>query len=320
MIYELTSTWMEMRTFPEVRDWAIWTSYLLTRPELWPFSKVNALNGYCWGWFGNVLTSGNTDVLRSTWDRIGQGAEPFSALISACAASGTPFGEMFCESLVSLHKTGTRGQQNAHIPGASMLPEIKLASDIAMERLDEAITATVRPFEIRAVRATVPSRAGEPVSMEQLLSWTASPSILLRPDSLLQWTMLFTPNPLPYDESIPNSTWGIRYWPNESVCRYSSGVQLLATEAPYPQPYRASSDQILHVPVSGAQIGSSVRIQICDLSLRPITEASSALLDIHDNRLVAQYRFSQVLEPGIYIVTVARERAETILHKLVVSR
>jgi hypothetical protein len=76
----------------------------------------------------------------------------------------------------------------------------------------------------------------------------------------------------------------------------------------------------LHVPVSGAPAGSSVRIQVCDLSLRPLTSELSARLDIHNNRLVAQYQFSRKLEPGIYIVTVARDNAETILHKLVVER
>ena len=320
MIYELTSTWMEMRAFPEVRDWAIWTSYLLTRPELWPFSKVNALNGYCWGWFGNVLTSGSTDIMRSTWDGVAQGTEPFNALISACAASGTSITDLFCESLTSLYQTGKRGGINTYIPGASLLPEIKYASDVAVDQVAETITASVRPFEIRALRATVPSRSGEPVSMEQVISWTSSPSILFRPDSSLQTTMLYTPNPLPNDETIPNSSWGIRHSPSEVLCRYSSGTQLLATEAPYPQPFAMSSHEILHVPVSGAPAGSSVRIQVCDLSLRPLTSELSARLDIHNNRLVAQYQFSRKLEPGIYIVTVARDNAETILHKLVVER
>ena len=52
-LYELTSTWMEIRTWPDVRDWAAYTSRLLLTPEQWPLSDESANTGYVWGWFGN---------------------------------------------------------------------------------------------------------------------------------------------------------------------------------------------------------------------------------------------------------------------------
>ena len=320
MIYELSSTWMEMRAYPEVRDWAVWASYLLTRPELWPFSKSNALNGYCWGWFGNVLTNNQRDLMKATWNVVGQGSDPFAALITACSLAGTSLNELFCASLSSLYHTGKRGDRNPYLPEAHLLPEIKFASDINVDGIGETISASVRPFEIRASRANVPSRAGEPVSMGLVTAWSTPASILLRPDSVVTVSIGYTPNPVANDEAIPGSSWGIRYTPVESLCRYSSGIQLLSTLAPYPQPYELSAHSLLYVPVSGASAGAEVRLQLCDLGLRPLTTELVTTVDIHDDRLVAKLPLTDQLTPGVYLITVGQNSVETIIHKIVVKR
>lgn len=320
MIYELSSTWMEMRAYPEVRDWAVWTTYLLTRPELWPFSKTNALNGYCWGWFGNVLVGQSTDLLKSTWNSVAKGADPFVALHSACTNSGISFHELFCSSIGSLYKTGRRGVSNAYIPQAERLPEIKFFSDISVQSIPETVTGSIRPFEVRAIRTNVPSRSGEPVSLGQVFSWTSEANILYRQDSMLTYSILYTPTPLANDDIIAGTVWGVRYTPNSALCTYNSGTQLLATEAPYPQPYKLSSHAVLNVPVPGSGAGSKVTITICDLSLRPLTTATESRIDIHDNRLVAQYQLQVSLYPGIYIVVVEQDEKQPQLHKVTVER
>ena len=339
MIYELTSTWMEMRAYPEVRDWAIWTSYLLTRPELWPLSKVSALNGYCWGWFGNVLTGDGTDRMRRTWEIIGQGKDPFAALVTACNESGSSVSSLFCESLSSLYYTGKRGEVNPFMPNARLLPEIKFATDITVETADESVSYTLRPFEVRALRTNVPSRTGQPVSLGQLISWSADPVLLLRPDSSMTFRTHYVASPAVDDEIIPNSTWGIRYDAKESLCMFNNGLQLLATEAPFPQPYRLSSHQDITIPVAGANAGDKVCIYICNLALQPLVRADAApvrkdeeqkcyieaTVDVHNNRIGAKCNIKDVLPegivPGVYLIVVRPDgSAPRTMHKLVIER
>ncbi|MBM4178271.1 MAG: hypothetical protein FJ211_02930 [Ignavibacteria bacterium] len=326
MFYELSSTWMEMRAYPEVRDWAVWTSFLLTRPELWPFSKSNALNGYCWGWFGNVLTAGQVDIMKSTWDHVGKGREPFTALNAACTSASTTFKDVFCGALSSLYQTGARGSGNPYLPSAELLPEIKFFADISAESISESLTGTMRPFEVVAVRSAIPSLTGQPISVGQVLSWTSGPAILNRPDSTISFGVTLTPTPLPNDELVNGSTWAIRYEPNDALCRFYLGTQLLFTEAPYPQPYRSTEHEFLYVPVPNSTAGDNVQIQVCNTLLQPLThgtekDAYTAQVNIYHNRLVAQFPFdSSTLIPGIYLVVVTRENSQPIIYKLAIER
>jgi hypothetical protein len=320
MIYELTSTWMEMRAYPEVRDWAVWTSFLLTRPELWPFSKTNPLNGYCWGWFGNVLTAQPSDLLRSTWNIVAKGTDPFVALSTACAEAGTSLPDVFCSSMGSLYQTGKRAVGNLYLPQAELLPEIKFFSDITVQSVAERVTGNIRPFEVRAIRANVPSLATEPISLGQIVSWTSDVGILYRQDSALEYTMLYTPNPSADDFLIPGSAWGVRPTPARSLCIYSNGTQLLSTQTPYPQPYKLSAHTIINVPVPEVGAGSNVSLQLCDLALRPLGQPFESRIDVHDNRLVAQYPIEAGILPGVYLLVVKHSDNNPLIHKIVVER
>jgi hypothetical protein len=137
---------------------------------------------------------------------------------------------------------------------------------------------------------------------------------------VLTFSIAYTPNPVANDEAIPGSSWGIRFTPSESVCRYSSGIQLLVTPAPYPQPYELSAHSLLYVPVSGASAGAEVRLQLCDLGLRPLTPELVTSVDIHDDRLVAKFPLASQLTPGVYLITVGQDSVETIIHKVVIKR
>ncbi|MFN9958499.1 MAG: hypothetical protein ACK55I_35845, partial [bacterium] len=71
-----------------------------------------------------------------------------------------------------------------------MLPEIKFFTDITVQSVAERVTGNIRPFEVRAIRANVPSLATEPISLGQIVSWTSDVGILYRQDSALEYTML----------------------------------------------------------------------------------------------------------------------------------
>lgn len=322
MFYELTSTWMEMRAYPEVRDWAVWTAYLLTKPELWPFSKTNALTGYCWGWFGNVLTTATTtDLIKSTWEIVATGKDPFVALNAACNKVGTSFSSMFCTSLSTLYHTGKRGNNsNPLLPHADLLPEIRYFTDINIEPPGELLSANVRAYEVRAFRTNIPSNSTEPISLTQIVAWADADILLTRPDTTLTFTLRFTPSPQADDERIVGSTWGVSTTPQQELCTFRDGIQLLSTEAPYPQPYTLSQHATLYVPVPGSVAGDAVTLQLCDASLRPFTASIATTIDIHEDRLVARLPIDTSIHPGIVFVIASIEGKQALIHKVFIKR
>lgn len=322
MFYELSSTWMEMRAYPEVRDWAVWTSYLLTKPEIWPLSKNNSLNGYCWGWFGNVLTSvSQTDIIKATWDVVATGKDPFVALTMACNKAGTPLPEIFCSAVSTLYYTGKRGiGSQTYLPSAELLPEIRYFTDINIDPPGEILSANLRAYEIRAFRTNIPSNNSEPISLTQVVTWADSDILLWRPDTTLTVTLQFTPTPSATDDRIVGSSWGIHTMPEQKLCKFRDGIQLLTTEAPYPQPFIASEHALLYVPVPGGNAGDEVLLQLCDASLQPVSPVATSSIDIHDDRLVARMPIENFSNPGLYFVIASAEGKQPLIYKIFLKK
>lgn len=317
MLYELTSTWMEMRCWPDVRDWVYYASALLNRPATWPMSRSSAQTGYVWGWFGNVLSTLPGNVLRSTWDIIGKGTLPFAALVDACAKSGTPINDAFCIAVEAMYRTGSRGGSNTIMPGATELPEIAVSTPIDVVGTGSTLTGSMAPFEVRAFRFNLTNPSGVRASADAIVSLVDGK--ILAVDSLrdryLSYELSLSSAPSSSDVPISSTGWGIRTRP-DAHCLLVEGIALLENGIIFPQPLDLSSTQTLYVPVSGAQIGDSVGISILDLSMRPVQQVQQATISIVERRIVASVMIDADIPPGPYLLFVDDRRNQPTMHKI----
>lgn len=317
-LYELTSTWMEIRTWPEIRDWTAYTSRLLLTPESWPFSGESANTGYVWGWFGNALSSAHPDILRSMWELIATNMRSSAALVEACKKHGTTLSSVFCSSLQWLYRTGSRGANNPFLPGAELLPEIRLFSDRPVEAPTTTELGRLVGFEIRAFRCSVPSSASRPpVSVGIMLCDTDEAGYAGQgsgPDGT--YRVVFTNSPSGSDLRIEGTQWGVRI--ESAYCSFVEGAQTIALSGPYPQPLSLQRTRRIYVPVANESLGARVTLSLLTLSGVALQSTTTAVL-LDDDRIVAPFDLDGDLAPGTYLVRAETSRAST-LTKVLLQR
>lgn len=305
MLYELTSTWMEMRCWPNVRDWAYYASALLNQPSRWAFSRSNGPTGYVWGWLGNVLTTYPGDILRSTWERMGQSRQPYAALVEACSSSGTSFDDVFCTAVDALYRTGSRGTANLILPDAMLLPELASSSTITVSKSISTITEGLVPFEVRTYRLNLISQSGTKVDADAVISLNderilANDALRERP---IACTMVITPTPTAEDVPISATGWGARITP-ENHCFLVEGTALIDAQGAFPQPLNLTESNILYVPVSGIFRGEKVDISLLDIAMRPMQPIVTSEVIVEGLRVVAPIEVSRDIPPGTYLLFV----------------
>lgn len=317
MFYELTSTWMEMRCWPQVRDWAFYASAVLNRPSNWPLSRSSGQNGYVWGWFGNVLAALPGNVMRTTWEKIGDRQTPFAALVASCAESGTSLDDAFCIAADALYRTGSRGAGNTILPGAELLPELAVNSTFDVVGSSSTFTGNIAPFEILAFRFNLTSSSGERAAADALL--TLNDARIIASDSLRDrfqsYTISITPSPSMLDVPISTTGWGARLQP-DAHCLIVAGITLLESGTIFPQPLELAASADLYVPIPGASVGDAVRLSLLDLSMRPVQTTVSSSVSIYQRRLVATLPVNRDVAPGPYLLFVDDGTHPAAMHKI----
>lgn len=303
MFYELTSTWMEMRTFPQIRDWVAYTSRLLESPSQWPMSDPSAATGYVWGWFGNALDLQNSNLLRDAWDALRNGSKPFTALATACSAHGSSLANIFVSAIPVLYHTGSRALASPILPGAEDLPEIQLFVDEVAKEPSALVGGTLTPYEVRCHRFSVQSFVStKPISVAIITTWpNTSAMISSLPNARIDYQLILTNRPTETDIPIPGSTWGVRVLP-EDVVALVDGTQTVTASAPYPQPVSMQQDRTVYIPVHAMAVGENFSTSIASIqSVVLFSGTASVILDA--NRLVVPIELPGNLAPGTYIVS-----------------
>jgi len=318
MVYELTSTWMEQRVYPDVLDWHLHTSSLLRQPSLYAFSRDDAFAGYAWGWFGWVLHRQSDTLLRHAWHRIESGERPFMALVKACRDAGTSLSALFCDALPVLFQTGARGEANTVLAGATALPETLNQATLAIVDEDQSPLSALDPFGINALRFMVPGTSGSPVSTTLLVTVPDESALVERITRDVSYNVLVTSSPLPSDLFVQGSSWSIRLDPADRLCTFISGQRTQRIEGPYPQPFVGGTDDALRFPVLSAKPGDKALLRVRGVGYgQPATVEATVELD--DDRLVIAWYGAASLGTGVYLVDVDHG-ATTTVHKIVIRR
>ncbi|MBU3700417.1 MAG: hypothetical protein FGM33_10490 [Candidatus Kapabacteria bacterium] len=303
MLYELTSTWMEMRCWPEVRDWSYYAKDLLLRPERWPFARSSGQTGYVWAWFGNVLAQHPGQIMRTMWERIGLGVQPFPALVESCTERGASFSDLFCSAVESMYRTGSRGMSNPIIPLASELPEVAIASTLDVSGPGATFSGTILPFCVRAYRFDLSTASGKRSNADAVIA--LGDDAQLAADSLREraigFAMTLTSQPSVGDVSIASTGWGVSF-DRSDLCLVVDGASLLDVEAPFPQPLELRQHNVLSVPIPGGFLGDFATLSLLDLSMHPVQEPKKLPIEITDRRVVANLSVDRNLAPGTYIL------------------
>lgn len=317
-LYELTSTWMEIRVWPGIRDWAAYTSRLLLTPEAWPLSNESANTGYVWGWFGNALSAAHPDILRSMWELIATDMRASTALVEACRKHDTTLAGVFCSSLPWLYRTGSRGAGNPILPGAELLPEIRFFSDRTVQTPTTTEIGRLVGFELRAFRFSIPSSTSRPPVSVGMIVCDADETGYANqgsgPDG--KYRIEATNAPTGADMRIEGTNWGLRI--ESAYCSFVEGAQTVSLSGPYPQPLSLQRDRRVFIPIANESLGTRVTLSLLTMSGVAL-RTTTATVALDDDRIVAPFDIDGDLAPGTYLVRAETPRAST-LTKVLIQR
>ncbi len=153
-IYELTSSWMEYRLYPEIKDYYQYLPQLFNGLKRYPFANTDPDNGYRWSIYGQYMFKQFGDfAMKRMWEIIALGIDPYTALDSVYKEKNTNLIEQWCKFKSWMYFTGSRAfDDRRYFDDAKDFPEIKFYSENTYTPPTTLDTGSIYPFEIRAFR------------------------------------------------------------------------------------------------------------------------------------------------------------------------
>lgn len=267
LLYELASTFMEWRIFPDTRDYEQFLPELFQQPEQCVFGDGdNAALGYRFAVFGQYLYLrwGDT-VFHRMWEHIGAGAHPYGALDTAlreCAQSSLP--TAWCEFLPWLYYTGRRARPG-YFPRAAEFPMVRFAHVATFTPPTAMHSGHLLPFEFRFVRVVFSVESGQtPDTLDLALSNPDLAAVLRSQYQPADYTVVC--GYVPDGEPIPGTPYAVRLQGVQGLCRqlfWNAGVSIVAINEAYPQPFVLGVHERFCVPVPpSAALGVAAAVEV----------------------------------------------------------
>ncbi len=165
-LHELTSTWLEYRLYPDVRDYEQFlptlfsTALIIGMPR---FGDGECLSGYVFATFGQYLYAQFGDrALRRMWERTATGTAPYQALdevIAELSGGRLSLAAVWCGFSEWLYYTGSRAlltEQANRFANADRFPMLAFAREERFTPPSASASLDLKPLETRFLRFLLP--------------------------------------------------------------------------------------------------------------------------------------------------------------------
>lgn len=254
LLYELASTFMEWRIFPDIRDYEQFLPDLFQRPEEFFFGDAyNGATGYRFALFGQYLYLRWGDgIFRRMWERIGQGRHPYVALDTALREVQASLAAAWCEFLPWLYYTGTRARPG-YFPQAAEFPQVRFGWTGHFSPPTAMSSGQLRPFEFRFLRVLFP-QSREQTTPDTFDLGVSRPDLeaVVRGEQGEGAGYTLVCGFLPEGEPIVGTPYAFRLQGEADMCYrsfWNAGFPFQVVSKAYPQPYRVGVDEKLCLPV-----------------------------------------------------------------------
>ncbi len=317
-IYELTSSWMEYRLYPDVKDYYQYLPQLFNGLKRYPFSSIDADNGYRWSIFGQYMYNKFDDwLMKRMWELIGDGNDPFKALDSAYNEKNTSLVEQWCNFKKWMYFTGSRHKSDIYFNDAKDFPEIKFHSEIIFSPPIAVDTGSVLPFEIRAFRTIFKGSGEKSADTFDLLISNIDIESMRKHRKVSSFYELKIASNF-FEDAIPiqNTDYFFKLNYNDSLfCNYHQdlysypGISTCIVDNPYPNPINFKLDRELNLPVpSQILLYDNVELNIFNNLLERIYSKNHEVI-YHNGCRVVQFLDLEQLSSGIYIYHISHQKA-----------
>ncbi|MFH1049780.1 MAG: MXAN_6640 family putative metalloprotease [bacterium] len=274
-INEMTSTWMEYRLFPEIKDYLQYVNGLFMYPEDCPFGSGTPENGYRWSIFGHYIYKNFGDsLLLRMWEKVGEGINAYEALNSAFEEQGTNIKTVWCDFLPWLYYTNERAVDGEYFEDAKLFPEFSFnrkENFISPAFIDEG---NLQSFEVRAFQCILPTQENNSLdTLSIFIANTDLQSAVRQYESNKPYSLILSD----FENSECQQITGTKYFYGVKalkgdICDKTFFVMSNPIGYVYPNPFKPSEDKFLFFPVPDNAIISD-----------------NALLTIYSNDMINRY-------------------------------
>jgi hypothetical protein len=332
LLNEMSSTWMEYRLFPEIKDYLNYVKILFQSPDKSPFGKGIRDYGYRWSIFGQYIYKlyGDSLLLR-TWELIGDGHKNYEALDMAFKEKGSSLAEAWCGFLPWLYYTGSRAIDGEYFADARLFPELAYFSEEKFINPALIINGKTLSFEVRAYSAIIPTQSGNSLdTLSIMISNTDLQSAVMSYNSDKEFTLTITDLP----EQNYNQIEGTHFFyavndPKGDICYNPFFVISNTINYVYPDPFNPDKNNALNIPVpQDAVLNETAYVKIYSIDMNVVYSSQKPIVinKTFRNNSVKSDRIVQInsdeiknLTSGVYIFGI-EYNTENLLGKFVIKQ
>jgi hypothetical protein len=285
--YEMASTWMEWRAFPEVYDYVLQARRFFTSPQAYYFGREEAEFGYKYGPFALYMTSRFGDnLMRQSWEELRNGQAPYKALDIACVKNGTTLQALWCEFLPLLYRTGSRSRKLGfpqELPVAHLYPLLQESYTETFTEPSISISQRIPAYSAFFLRnILVPEGTNTPDTADIIFTNPNTDAIVRGSAADASFIFELRSNP-DLEQQISGTTYSWSYTVDGAKPCYfsniSNGYVTDGVDNVFPSPYRLGIDDELFFPAPAQSlVGKEVTLEVFDISTHVLLHQETTII------------------------------------------
>jgi hypothetical protein len=314
LLYELYSTYLEWRVFPDTRDYEQFLPELFQKPESCVFGRADdGWLGYRFALFGqHVYLRYGDEPWRQMWELIERGIHPYAALDSALRLRcQTSLAEVWCGFVEWLYYTGERARPG-YFPQerARHYPMVRFAWSERFAPPRQMCSGELQPFEFRFLRIVFPSRGATPDTLDVGLS---NPDLAAVVGAIARRSgYVFLCGSDVEGEPLPGTPYRVRLEdPQQRLCSvrfWNTGVPVELLAEPFPQPYVPGEHERVCFPLPQESEGAAPELELFTTAMAPVLQRSLRVERVE--HWLSGCIELPALPPGMYLFRVRAAGAE----------
>jgi hypothetical protein len=266
---EMSSTFMEYRLHPDVKDYYQFVNSLFRHIDRYTFSLNDGQVGYRYGIFGQYLFKYYADsALKRMWEIDGKDVPTYIALDSCLKERGSSLADSWHEFQAWLYYTGTRTIPGKYFNNASEFPMMRFFDSIRFSYPSITRSGSLYPFEIHPMLLYLPktgSNSGQDDdAVAAFLTNTELSGKIIGIDTLLPYNFVVSSAMISGGKEIGNTQY---YSRSDNPYGFIFDTlfinSILEPTFAFPDPYNPGTDPELYLPSpDNIKAGSTDKVSI----------------------------------------------------------
>ncbi len=316
MFFEMTSTWMEYRLYPDIPDYFQYLPSLMSGLETHTFGDAgDATSGYRYGIAGQFFYNRYGDeLIKRMWElrRSASVSRFHKALDSALEERGSDLATEWCEFGTWLYHTGNRAVAGRYFDEAPRFPRPAFNPATEYSQPSVTLSGTLRPLETRFVQIVLPGADFDavPDTIDIGLVNRDVAAAIRGQQVQREYTIICTEGQQSDHARRINGT---EYFlelqqPEGNLCEILYVRSRYADiDIAYPNPFRPEIDGSLNLPVPAAAREDYVFVTIHNAAMEVVYSAEVEAAFVDGNRVALWNGMASNGEPvsqGVYLYVV----------------